>query len=330
MTRPIAIRGKLLICMGLLFSIWTMASSVYANQSLNAVGWYERMLKDAPKAQYQGIFTHQSGGQSQSVEIVHGMKDGQVWERLLHLDGPAREVIRKGELLYCIHPDARVEQIDQPTNGPFAAESLASTQQLNQGYEFILQGLQRIAGRPAMLLQLNARDELRHNYQVWLDSQTSVPLKSELVSQNGLVLERYQFNYFSPYSEWEDKYFTPRTRGIELDLSKGHVQLAQEHNANHLKNWKLNWMPKGFMQKEHKTDAGSAKAGRRMYSDGIVMFSVFVESPQDSMKDGVAQVGATVLAVQHKQWQGQSHRITVVGEIPQQTAKRIAQSVELM
>ena len=328
MIRPTSVAGKLL-AMSMLLSTALITNMVLANQSLNAVGWYERMLKEAPQAHYQGIFTHQSGGQSQSVEIVHGMKDGQVWERLLHLDGPAREVIRKGEQLFCIHPDATVEQIDQPTNGPFAAESSANTQQLQQGYDFTLKGLQRIAGRPVMLLQLDAKDDLRHDYQVWLDSQTFVPLKSELITQQGLVLERYQFNYFKPYDQWNSAYFTPRTQGIELNLSAQKAEGAADQSG--LDSWKLNWMPNGFMQKDQKASGeGTAKAGRRMYSDGIVMFSVFVEPAQDEMKDGLAQVGATVLAVQHKQWQGQSHRITVVGEIPQQTAKRIAQSVELM
>lgn len=297
-----------------------------ANQSLSAQGWYERMLQEAPRAQYQGIFTHQSAGHSQSVEIVHSMKQDQVWERLLHLDGPAREVIRKGDELYCIHPDARVEKIAQPTNGPFAAESQASTRQLSEGYDFSLKGLQRIAGRPVMLVQLNAKDTLRHNYQVWLDSQTSVPLKTELVNQQGQVLERYQFNYFAPYEDWNDKHFMPRTKGVELNLEAAQAQASE----NLTQNWKLNWMPVGFHQQKKTSADRQGQAGRRIYSDGIVMFSVFVESASDDIKDGMAQVGATVLTVLHKQWQGEDHRITVVGEIPKLTAKRIAQSVELM
>jgi len=320
----------------------SVVGTAMANQSLTAEGWYERMLQEAPKAQYQGIFTHQSGGQSQSVEIVHGMKEGLVWERLLHLDGPAREVIRKGEQLYCIHPDARVEQIAQPTNGPFAAESMASTQQLQQGYEFLLHGPKRIAGRPAVLVQLKPKDELRHHYLVWLDQQTSVALKSELVNQRGQVLERYQFNYFAPYEQWNDNLFSPRRQGVELettpaqdvdaDATVADAQGAVESlQAAPVQNWKLNWLPVGFMQKDSAQAAqANAHDARRMFSDGIVMFSVYVEPAHEDKQDGVAQVGATVLAVQHKQWQGLEHRITVVGEIPEQTAKRIAQSVELM
>ncbi len=340
--------GRILVGFVMGLSVVQAAS---ANQSLTAEGWYERMLQEAPKAQYQGIFTHQSGGQSQSVEIVHGMKEGQVWERLLHLDGPAREVIRKGEQLFCIYPDARVEKIEQPTNGPFAAESMVSTQQLQQGYEFVLHGAKRIAGRPAVLVQLKPKDELRHHYLVWLDHQTSVALKSELVNQRGQVLERYQFNYFAPYDQWNEQMFSPRTQGIELafqntaaaaerapantDTNTGSASTAksEQHAETELtvQNWKLNWLPTGFLQKENtQTAMQRAHDGRRMYSDGIVMFSVYVEPAHEDKQDGLAQVGATVLAVQHKQWQGVEHRITVVGEIPQQTAKRIAQSVELM
>jgi len=71
-------------------------------------------------------------------------------------------------------------------------------------------------------------------------------------------------------------------------------------------------------------------SARRIYSDGLVMFSVYVESVDKVQDEGTMQAGPTALTVQHKKWQGQTHRITVVGEVPPAMVARIAQSVELL
>ncbi len=299
-------------------------------QSLSAQGWYDLMIEQAPKAMYQGIFIHQSGVHTQSVEISHGMKDGQIWERMLHLDGPAREIIRRGQQLYCIHPDARVERLNQQGASPFNPNHLGNSTQLQQGYNLALLGYQRIAGRPVVGIRLVPKDEFRHEYHLWLDRQTLVPLKSELVGEQHQILERYQFSFFAPISEWTAKQFEPRTKGVELALDAPPAAPWQGENLG----WKLNWVPIGFAQRqlEHApaNHVGSQNAERRMFTDGIVMFSVYVEPVAAKMDEGTAQIGPTVLAVQHKQWQGKTHRITVVGEIPRNAAQRIAQSVELM
>ena len=93
--------------------------------------------------------------------------------------------------------------------------------------------------------------------------------------------------------------------------------------------WRLNWLPMGFVDESIKGHAPKLSA-RRIFSDGIVMFSIYVETVDKVQDEGTAQSGPTVLAVQHKQWHGNTHRITVVGEIPPETAVRIAQSVELL
>ena len=310
----------------LLGAIWASQTS-FATQSLTAQGWYERMLEMAPKAMYQGIFTHQAGNKMQSVEIVHGEKDGQIWERMLHLDGPSREIIRRGEDLYCIHPDASVEQLQKQDNSLFGSKAPGGIHQLSKGYDFKLVGKQRIAGRLVLGLQLSPKDGARHFYQLWLDAETSVPLKTELIARSGKVLERYQFNYFNPYSAFKEALFDPRTEGAKLDLAESSKVLKT--TPQDVLEWRLNWVPQGFMDQVAKGHAPKMSA-RRIYSDGIVMFSVYVESVKEVQDEGVAQAGPTVLSVQHKQWQGKTHRITVVGEIPAEAAQRIAQSVELL
>jgi sigma-E factor negative regulatory protein RseB len=144
-------------------------SEVKQNASPTAQSFYEDMLKRAPNAMYEGIFIHQAGNQTQSVEIVHGTHEGVIWERLLHLDGLTREVIRRGEALYCIHPNQTVEQVQQQGSSPFAKTELGSIRQLAKAYEFRNLGKQRVAGRMVEGVQLAPKDASRHFYQLWLD-----------------------------------------------------------------------------------------------------------------------------------------------------------------
>jgi len=297
------------------------------NQSLTALGLYEKMLEQAPTAMYEGIFVHQAGPQTQSVEIVHGTHNGEIWERLLHLDGNIREVIRRGDALYCINPDKSVEQIQQLGRSAISNKKLASIHQLEKAYDFHALGRQRIAGRLVYGIQLMPKDASRHVYQLWVDSQTYVPLRTELVSRNSQVLERYQFSYFQPREAFDKARFEPRTKEANLDLAKT-TEVLKADEADVLE-WRLNWIPVGF---EDESTSGYAPklSARRIFSDGVVMFSVYVEQVEKAMDEGTAQAGPTAFSVMHKQWQGTTHRITVVGEIPQVTAKRIAESVELM
>jgi sigma-E factor negative regulatory protein RseB len=303
-----------------------LTSTVEIKQSPTAEYLYEQMLEQSPNAMYQGIFSHQAGNQVQNVEIVHGINDGDIWERMLHLDGPVREIIRRGEELFCIHPDLTVEQLQKQGNTPFGNKAMGSIRQLSNAYTFKILGTQRVAGRPVVGVQLSPKDATRHFYQVWMDLETKVPLRTELIARSGKVLERYMFSYFKPDLEFYEARFKPRNEGVELKLAQS-ADLLRTSPADILE-WRLNWMPIGFRD---QTAAGHAPklSARRIYSDGIVMFSIYVEGVEKVQDEGTAQSGPTALAVQHKQWQGKTHRITVVGEIPAATAQKIAQSVEL-
>jgi len=323
----ILMRTLTLTLIGLFLSTISISTWAEQNQSLSAEGWYERMRGQAPEAQYQGIFLHQSGNDSQTVEIVHGKHQGAIWERLLHLDGPVREVIRQGDALYCIYPDKTVEQIQQKGSAPFGNKDLGSVKQLKQAYQFKLLGPERIVGRLAMGVQLVPKDRSRHVYQLWIDQNTFVPLRTELMSLKGRILERYQFAYFSPQEALSAEDFEPKTPGISLASAKADEVLKA--NPEDVIEWRLAWLPVGFVDQGAKGYAPKLSA-RRVYSDGIVMFSIYVEPVNEVKDEGVARAGPTILAVQHKEHQDTQHRITVVGEIPARLAKRIAESVELM
>lgn len=307
------------------------AFSFAEQQSLSGQGWYQRMVDEAPKVNYKGVFVHQAGDQSQSVEIVHGEHEGQIHERMLHLDGPAREVIRQGQELICVYPNGKVEKLNAHSASPFNRSNLGAVEQLEKGYEFALQESHRVAGREAVLLQLIPRDKFRHGYRLWLDKQSAVSLRTELVDASGHILERFQFGSFQLLPEFDDSAFAVSIKKLPVEDESAAPAIDKPVAETNISvAWKLNWLPNGFMLSQTGSDNRISNQQRRMYSDGVVMFSVFVDDEHTTMPDGNQRIGATSVSVYHKQWLGQVRRITVVGELPQEATQRIAHSVELM
>ena len=65
--------------------------------------------------------------------------------------------------------------------------------QLASWYDLRLVGESRVAGRPAVVLAVTPRDQHRYGFELHLDRDTGLPLKSLLLNEKGQLLERFQF-----------------------------------------------------------------------------------------------------------------------------------------
>jgi sigma-E factor negative regulatory protein RseB len=84
--------------------------------------------------------------------------------------------------------------------------------------------------------------------------------------------------------------------------------------------WKVNWLPNGFRPVR-------SRGNRLHFTDGLATFSVFIETSGPSpMPDLVTTDGGTAVITRRLRKTGP--QITVVGEVPVQTARRVAESVE--
>ena len=69
------------------------------------------------------------------------------------------------------------------------------------------------------------------------------------------------------------------------------------------------------------------QGNRLHFSDGLATFSVFVEKSTDaSLPEITTTVGGTVVIT--RRFKKSGPQITVVGEVPVHTARRVAESVE--
>lgn len=295
---------------------------VFAGQSDDeqVTAWLEKMGTALREESYEGVFTYMRGHRFDTVRIVHQFEDGVEIERLVQLNGEQREVLREGDEVTCRHEKSGHVDLEHDVPlGPFTHafnENLANYQAL---YDFSLQGEDRIADRPTVRLSISPRHDDRYGYRLWLDRESGLLLQSHLVSR-GRILEVFRFAQVAIGKPIEPQHFASN-----LDDFIEHNLTAIEPEAPELASarpeWRVSWLPSGFRQ---VTTRGP---NRILFSDGIATISVFIEQRSDSRLDeAVTHMGGTVVLT--RRLEGSSEQITVVGEVPVATAKRVAASVE--
>ncbi len=296
--------------------------------------WLDDMNRAFRDLSYDGIFSYYSGQDLASLRVVHMVVNGEQRERLVHLNGAPREIIRRGDEVSCIvmPGDALLELEESIPSGPFARAFVRRYDHISENYGLSFFGEDRVADRTAMRLAVTPRDDNRYGYRLWLDKKTRLLLRSELVDGDGHRLEIFQFNQIRFGDDVDPAMLEPEEKDGSL---VSHLTLAtkkQEPVAKDHVPWQARWLPDGFRMAAadiRRAPSSLKSVNTMMYSDGLAAFSVFVEDmPDNGAASMVSRNGATV-AVTHmiKGRKGQPYLVTLVGEIPTPTAQRIARSV---
>lgn len=261
-----------------------------------------------------------------TFRIVHMVIDGVEHERIAYRGGPRREILRTGGRVSYVLPaddESFALAADFPT-GPYPRRFMRS-EDLSAYYRFDLSGRGSVIGRPAVCLEVHPLDDNRYGYLLWLDEATGLLLRSELRDADGRYLERVEFLSLTVGESVTEDALQPEIPGVR-------VQPAVESSESPATptvpvSWKIGWVPAGF----RITDAHphEAKKGVHvMFSDGLATFSVFVEAAPGSAAGGVfSRNGATVLLSHDLTGERGDYLVTVVGEVPPETAHRVAESV---
>ena len=102
-----------------------------------AVEWLQRAATAARQLTYSGTLVYQHAGRVETSRVMHLADEHGEHEKIVNLDGPAREVVRNNENIRCYYPDAKVIRIES-RNSRNAFPSLQPQQQntLAQFYVF--------------------------------------------------------------------------------------------------------------------------------------------------------------------------------------------------
>ena len=134
----------------------------------------------------------------ESLRYRHARLDNRPLAQLLQMDGPRREVVQRGNEISYFEPGLEPFTL----NGDYIVDSLPSLiytdfKRLAPYYDFISVGRTRIADRLCEVIRVVARDGTRYSYIVWMDTETKLPMRVDLLDRDGETLEQFRVIAFT-------------------------------------------------------------------------------------------------------------------------------------
>jgi len=287
--------------------------------------WLEQMSTALQQTAFRGRSIYLSGDQLTAVEILRGIVDGESWERVVHLSGEPAEILRKGDLVASLHLDSVSELKDSQRAAASALSAVAELPQRwnTSQYRLHVGPDDRVAGRMTKRIDILPADRFRYGLHLWLDKETSLLLKSVIVDQRGRALDMFEFVSIDVGLPLKAEDFEPENglRWVSQSSNEGEVKPNND--------WQLGWVPAGFNVSAHVLRPAASAIFAQSYSDGVAAFSVFVEPiAENDQMEGSRQHGATVAVSYRAPQPNENWRVTVVGEIPLETAMQVASYIQ--
>jgi sigma-E factor negative regulatory protein RseB len=293
----------------------------------DAGAFLARAATAARQLNYIGTIVFQHGGRVETSRLTHLNDGGVELEKLINLDGPAREVIRSAGEVRCYYPDAKIVRVEPRTfRNVFPSLSPEQQQALAQYYDFRRGETARVAGLEAQTYVFEPRDGLRYGHKFWADAATGLLLKARIVDEKGEVIEQFAFTDLAIGARIDREMVKPSWAGTPADW-----QLKQGGSAGdavlHDTGWVVNRVPPGFAKigESFRLLRGKREpVAHLVYSDGLVAVSVFIEplSTTPPQAGFMQQGGLNVYTLRLG-----DYLVTVLGEAPARTVQQIAYSV---
>ncbi len=305
--------------------LWLLTLIVVDASAQDAREWLDRMDRAVEELNYQGTFVHLLGGTVETLRIIHRNEDGRSAERIVSLDGIGREIIRQQDEVQCILPDRRIVLLEARKDvSPLVAALPSYSAEVEPHYEFTLRSNARIVNRPVQIVEIKPKDAFRYGYLLWLDKDTAMPLRSQLVDEQGEIVEQILFTEIAFVDSIPESALaaTIDTTGFTMLRAPESAPLGDGLP------WRAATVPGGFKLSvaTQAPIAGSEYPVEHLvYSDGLATVSVFIEDPKTTadIGEGFSNVGSTnafslIL---------RGRKVTAVGEVPRQTVRTIASSL---
>jgi sigma-E factor negative regulatory protein RseB len=271
--------------------------------------WLNRAAVAAKQQNYSGVYVYHQGEHVEVLRVQHRIDAAGEQERVEVLDGAPRQFLRINNDVYCHLQDGKNVRLERNTSRRFFPALLPSQPaSLLAYYDARLGGTERVAGRTCQVVILEPRDGYRHAFNLWLDKQTGLPLKSRIVNGHGGVVSMFVFSEIQIGK-------APDAQLFRNDLSGKLI-----HNASLDMPADIAWNvipPPGFEEVQRAVrplPGKKAPVTHLMFSDGLSVLSMFVEpaDPRVQRLRGLSAEGA--IGAYAREVDGYS--VTTMGEVP--------------
>ena len=304
-----------------------VACAAQAAPGEDPLAWLQRAAQAARGVSYAGTFVHTNGDNTSTVRISHAMVGNDEHERIEPLDGPAYEIVRKNDEMFCYFPDAKTVRLDRRVTARFFPTILSGTPTaVAASYDVKLGPTEHVLGYECRWIRLEPRDAMRHAQSICSEVQTGLALRARTLNEKRQPVEHYTFTdlKIGPQAARPEmkSIFEARVKRWMSDS-----QPREETKATDT-GWTVTNAPANFVKvaELRRTLPGREHpVSQLIYSDGLANMSVFVEpnKPTARTSEASSEDGATSFFVRPM---GET-LVSVLGEVPLATAHQVARSV---
>jgi len=311
----------------IVIALMTVASLGAARDRISPEEWLDKMSVAVKTVNFEGTVIRSQDGDVQPLRVVHKKIEGVVNERIVVQEGNGLEVIRIGDEVHCILPDQKSVLVEQWENASalFATLPDGAIEPGAQYDVLILDRDQRVAGRSVVKLAIRPNDGYRFEHRFWLDQKTGFPLRTELIDENGDVIDQLKFADIRIDAEITARSLAPSMSLVDFTWYKNPGKRQREEIQT---DWVSDTLPAGFKAistRQELLDGSESAITHIVFGDGMASVSVFISEIEEtgtskSTRRGSSNSFSTNI---------DGYRVTAVGEVPAATVELIASSMRL-
>ena len=292
-----------------------------------AMEWVQKMSMAMRNLNYRGDFVYLHENQLESMRISHYKDENGEKERLISLNGEAREVIRDNQNLTCIWPSSRKVVVDFSSKNTFSPIFIPDDiARLEKFYEMKLLGEDRIADMSTVVVHINPRDKYRYGIKFWINDKSGLMMKSNLINEEGKVVEEVMFTHLKLF-DGEEKLIVDTMPKIDESFTLVRYHVGDSSTSIAADNsWQVSATPGGFRRDSvlKRQIPGTDQFVQQMiYTDGLASLSIFIEKKTSDTSSGMSSMGAVNAYIRILN----DYSVTAIGEVPAVTVKLLAESV---
>lgn len=306
----------------ILLALLAFVFPAIAQDDMPAKAWLEKMSQALKEKEFKASIIQLQADHIRPLVYLHGKVNDQEVAFLEYLNGPPKNAVRVGKRVTFIEHDQPAYSISSThMQGVWPSAFTAKISDLEVGYQFVLGGRSRIAGRAGQMIRLLPNDEFRYGFQIWIDMDTYLPLRYDMLTADKQLLEQIMVIELIELTE-------PPSVLLEAYKQEWPAVIDQAERQDG-QDWQFSWLPAGFdvVVRDHHRLIGSHEAVEYIaLTDGLANISVYVARAGASplpdeliTRNGLSIVSETV----------GNAEVVAVGKVPTETLVRIAKSLML-
>lgn len=318
--------GFLALCVSCVAWAQVPAFPVNTGQPIALASWIERFHDASRNRMYTGTFVVQSGSDMAVSKIWHVCNGRDQYERIETLTGSPRITLRRNDEVMIFVPERKmVLKERRDALRAFPDFLRAPSQKLDAYYQAWKVGHERVAGVDSEVVDVVPKDQWRHGYRIWTETDSGLVVKMQTRNAAGQVLEQVAFTELELNAVVHTDALAQQmrnTQGMRMVTPQMTPTRAEAHG------WHLSEPVPGFesMSTQVRAYAEGMSALQWIFSDGMASVSLFLQSYDASRhkQEGYAIDGA-VHSISQKHG---DYWITAMGEVPAETLGKFLQSIQ--